>query len=169
MKFRPALPLLETPPPDPLEAAVTEADRLLEAARRDAESAASSVREAEARRRQAASDLDAERVRVRAEEERKTVLERVQPLVDEVTQLDTAIREALLWTRAAIERRARLSDRAERLATANFARSFPPGIPRPGPLDLPRLRADGARCQTVELTLEYSLGDPRAAAVGNVV
>lgn len=163
MKFKPGF-LVETPPPDPLEAAVTEADRLLEDARREAESAAARVSDAEARHRQAASDLDAERVRVRAEEERKTIAERVNPFLAEISDLDEGIRSALEWLRSGIERRERLVDRAQRIATDNLSKRPPAGLALPGTMGSTRLRTEGYRCYTVAVELEYSLEDPRTIA-----
>ncbi|MHB1045791.1 MAG: hypothetical protein ACYC4P_07225 [Thermoanaerobaculia bacterium] len=150
--------LIETPPPHPLEAALSEAEKRLEEARRGARVAAEKLASAEAQKETCATELDVERRRLRAEEEARSLAERCGPLVREVADLDAGIDLAVRWLRDAIERREQLADRARRIATANLCRPCPKGVTLAEELAIPALRSTGTRERIVELTIPYSLG-----------
>lgn len=150
--------LIEDPPPHPLETALSDAEKRLEEARREARVAAEKLATAEAQKDTCAAELDQERRRLRAEDEARSLAERCAPLVKEVAGLDAGIEAAARWLRDAIERRERLADHARRIATANLCRPTPKGVPLAGDLRLPEFRAPGPRDRTIELTIAYSLG-----------
>ena len=150
--------LIEDPPPHPLEAALSDAEKRLEEARREARVASEKLAAAEAQKETCAAELDQERRRLRAEDEARSLAERCAPITKEVVDLDAGIESAARWLRDAIERGERLADRARRIATANLCRPVPKGVPLAGDLRLPELRASGPRDYSVELTLPCSLG-----------
>ncbi|MCL4809470.1 MAG: hypothetical protein KJ062_17030 [Thermoanaerobaculia bacterium] len=155
--FKPAL-VIETPSPDPLEAAVEEAQAAVDQARRDAQASSEALAAAEAIREKAQASLDAARRRAREKESRRPLVERVTALAKEVAEVDAAIADACEWLRSAIETRERVAEKADLLVRRSAPGRGAIDLPEVPELRMPEFKPEGDRLRFASVTFPYAMG-----------